>query len=193
MMKTVPNVEAYPKAILLRDDTVVEIRPLEIEDKVRLLDFFMRIPEDDRFYLKENVASPEAVQEWTENLHLDRVIPIVALADDDIVADATLHRSSAPSRSHVAEMRIVVAPEYREVGLGGRLMRELLDIAHELELYSVTMELVEHREMPALMAAESIGFRRVATLINRIRDTWGNNQNLVQMEILLESHDQWWF
>ncbi len=193
MLKTIPNIEAYPKAILLRDDTVVEIRPLKNEDKVRLLDFFIRIPEDDRFYLRENVASPEAVQEWTENVHLDRVIPIIALADDDIVADATLHLSGAPSRSHVAEMRIVVSPEYREVGLGGRLMRELLDIAHELELYAVTMELVEHREMPALMAAESIGFRRVATLINRVRDTWGNNQNLVQMEILLESHDQWWF
>ena len=193
MLKTFPNTDAYPKTVLLRDDTVVEIRPMLIEDRELLLDFFTNVPEDDRFYLKENVASIDAVAEWTNNLRLDRVVPIVALADDAIVADATLLRSAAPSRAHIAEIRIVVAPEYREVGLGGRLLRELLDVAHELGLHAATMELVEDREMPALMAAESVGFRRVATLSNRVKDTWGNLHNLVLLEIPLESHDHWWF
>ncbi len=193
MLKAIPNTDAYPKSVLLRDDTVVEIRPLENDDKDLLLEFFTRVPEDDRFYLKENVASPEAVADWIENLSLERVLPIVALADGEIVADATLHRITAPSRAHIAEIRIVVSPEYREVGLGGRLLRELLDVAHELGLYAATMELVEDRELPALMAAESVGFRRVATLSNRVKDTWGNLHNLVLLEIPLESHDHWWF
>ncbi|NQW22447.1 MAG: GNAT family N-acetyltransferase [SAR202 cluster bacterium] len=193
MLKTIPNIEAYPKTILLRDDTQVEMRPLTNDDKTRLLEFFMRIPEDDRFYLRENVASPEAIHEWTENLRFERVFPIIALAGDTIVADATLHGSRAPARSHVAEIRIVVDPDFRQVGLGGRLMRELLDIAHEMGLYAATMELVEEREISALIAAESIGFRRVATLPNRIKDTWGSYQSLVLLEIELEDHDSWWF
>ncbi len=193
MLKTIPNIDAYPKTVLLRDDTIVTFRPLAKDDKLRLLEFFMRIPEEDRYYLRENVASPEAVQEWTENIQFDRVIPIIALDGANIVADATLHRSRALAKSHVAEIRIVVDPEYREVGLGGRLMRELLDIAHELGLFAATMELVEHRELPALIAAESVGFRRVANLSNRVKDTWGNYHDLVLLEVNLEDDAHWWF
>jgi L-amino acid N-acyltransferase YncA len=193
MLKTIPNIDTYPKTVLLRDDTLITLRPLAKEDKARLLEFFMRIPEEDRYYLRENVASPEAIQEWTANIRFDDVIPIIALADDAIVADATLHRSRAPAKRHVAEIRIVVDPEYREVGLGGRLMRELLDIAHELGLDSATMELVEDRELPALIAAESVGFRRVATLTNRVKDTWGNYRDLVLLDVNLDDDSRWWF
>ncbi|MEE8466616.1 MAG: GNAT family N-acetyltransferase [Dehalococcoidia bacterium] len=193
MLKTIPNIDAYPKTVLLRDDTIVTFRPLAKDDKLRLLEFFMRIPEEDRYYLRENVASPEAVQEWTENIQFDRVIPIIALDGANIVADATLHRSRALAKSHVAEIRIVVDPEYREVGLGGRLMRELLDIAHALGLFAASMELVEHRELPALIAAESVGFRRVANLSNRVKDTWGNYHDLVLLEVNLEDDAHWWF
>lgn len=193
MLKTIPNIDTYPKTVLLRDDTLVTFRPLAKEDKARLLEFFMRIPEEDRYYLRENVASPEAIQKWTANIRFDDVIPIIALADDAIVADATLHRSRAPAKRHVAEIRIVVDPEYREVGLGGRLMRELLDIAHELGLDSATMELVEGRELSALIAAESVGFRRVATLTNRVKDTWGNYRDLVLLDVNLDDDSRWWF
>jgi L-amino acid N-acyltransferase YncA len=193
MLKTIPNIDTYPKTVLLRDDTLITFRPLAKEDKARLLEFFMRIPEEDRYYLRENVASPEAIQKWTANIRFDDVIPIIALADDAIVADATLHRSRAPAKRHVAEIRIVVDPEYREVGLGGRLMRELLDIAHELGLDSATMELVEGRELSALIAAESVGFRRVATLTNRVKDTWGNYRDLVLLDVNLDDDSRWWF
>jgi hypothetical protein len=38
-MATLPNIEAYPKAIMLHDGTPVVLRPLEPGDKVRLLQF----------------------------------------------------------------------------------------------------------------------------------------------------------
>ena len=117
-MAPLPNIEAYPKTILLRDETRVELRPLEEADKLRLLQFFERIPEAERFYLKENVTAPEVIKTWTANIDFERVIPIVALAGDRIIADATLHRSRAPARRHIGEFRVVVDPAYREVGLG---------------------------------------------------------------------------
>ena len=189
-----PDTEAYPKTVMLRDETrVVSIRPMQAGDKVHLLDFFKRIPEEERFYLKENVTSPEVIQAWTANIDFGRVIPIIALDGDRIVADATLHRSRASARRHVGELRVVVDPDYREVGLGRRLIRELLDTAAELGLHRVTFELVVGREEPAINAARSVGFKLIAVLPERIRDFWGNNQDLVIMDMSLRGRQQWWY
>ncbi|MDA0264770.1 MAG: GNAT family N-acetyltransferase [Chloroflexi bacterium] len=192
MMRGLPNAESYPKDIVLRDGDKVSVRPLNPDDKVRLLEFFERIPEEERYYLKENVASAKVIQGWTANLDLAKVIPIVAVAGDAIVADATLHLNRTPARSHLGEVRVVVDPAYREVGLGGRLIREILDIAASLGLTKVVFELVAQREKEAVCAAERVGFKEVATLENRIKDFWGNYQDLILLEIPVADRQRWW-
>ena len=144
MTTTIPDIAAYPKTLTLADQTEVVLRPLEGYDSRNLLDFFRRIPEKERYYMKEDVTSPDIIQGWTNGIDFGRVIPIVALSGNVIVADATLHRSRAMARCHVGELRIVVDPDYRQAGLGRRLIRELLDIAASLKLSAVTFELVEH-------------------------------------------------
>ena len=162
------------------------MRTLIEEDKLRLLDFFRRILEEERYYLKENVTSPEVIQAWTTNIDFGRVVPIVAFTGNEIVADATLHRSWAMARCHIGEMRVVVEPAYRGVGLGQRLIQELLNIAAELGLHKVTFELVAHREEAGIVAAASAGLVEVATLEEHIQDFWGNYQDLVLMEKVIE-------
>jgi L-amino acid N-acyltransferase YncA len=192
MMTRLPTIESYPKTVVLRDDTRVQLRLLEAGDKIALLEFFKRVPEDDRFYLKENVTSPGVIKEWTANINFERVIPVVALVGSDIVADATLHRSRSPARRHIGEVRLVVDQAYRDRGLGRRLIRELVDIAADLGLEKVIFELVEQRQKPAIMAAESMGFRQVATLKGWAKDLWGNTQDVTLLEFSLASKDLWW-
>ena len=129
----------------------------------------------------------------TSNIDFDRIIPIVGLAKERIVADATLHRSRAMARHHLGEMRVVVDPAYREVGLGRRLIREILDIAADLGLHTVIFELVSGRESPAINAASSVGFKEIATLPGGIKDFWGNYQDLVLLEMPLSDRHQWWY
>ena len=191
-MRGLPNAEAYPKDIMLRDGDKVLVRPLEPGDKIRLLEFFERIPEEERYYLKENVASAKVIQGWTVNMDLSKVIPIVAISHGAIVADATLHLDHTPARQHMGEVRIVVDPAYREVGLGGRLIREILDIAAGLGLVKVVFELVAQREMEAVCAAERVGFKEVATLEDRVKDFWGNYQDLIVLEIPVADRERWW-
>ena len=191
-MRGLPNSEAYPKDIMLRDGDKVSVRPLEPDDKVRLLEFFERIPEEERYYLKENVASAKVVYGWTVNMDLTKVIPIVAVSNNGIVADATLHLNRTPTRCHLGEVRVVVDPAYREVGLGGRLIREILDIAASLGLTKVIFELVAQREMEAVCAAERVGFKEVATLEDRVKDYWGNYQDLIVLELPVADRERWW-
>jgi GNAT superfamily N-acetyltransferase len=177
---------------MLRDGDKVSVRPLEPGDKVRLLEFFERIPEEERYYLKENVASAKLIHGWTTNMDFSKVIPIVAVSRDAIVADATLHLNRTPARHHMGEVRVVVDPAYREVGLGSRLIREILDIAAALGLAKVGFELVAYREKEAVCAAERVGFKEVATLGDRVKDFWGNYQDLIMLEIPVADRSRWW-
>jgi len=192
MVEQLVSPQVYPKTLMLRDGTRVEMRPLRDEDKIRLLRFFQRVPESERYYLKENVVSPQVIQEWTSRIEYERVIPIVALVGDDIVADATLHRSRAPARRHIGELRVVVDPGFREKGLGGRMIRELVDIAVDLGLHKVLFELVDRREKAAITAAKMMGFAEAGVLREGIKDFWGNYQDLVILEMPLKDRDLWW-
>jgi L-amino acid N-acyltransferase YncA len=164
---------------MLHDGDKVSVRPLEPDDKVRLLEFFERIPEEERYYLKENVSSV-------------KVIPIVAVSGKAIVADATLHLNRTPARSHLGEVRVVVDPANREVGLGRRLIREILDIAANLGLTKVVFELVAQREKEAVCTAERVDFKEVATLEDWIKDFCGNYQDVIMLEIPVTNRERWW-
>jgi L-amino acid N-acyltransferase YncA len=188
MTITIPDIEAYPKNLLLRDGSPAVIRPLAANDADRLLEFFQRVPQEERYYLKEDVTSPEVIQRWCRDIDFQRVVPLVALVGDRIVADATLHRSRALARCHVGELRIVVDPAYREIGLGRRLIGELLDIAVELGLITAVFELVDHHEDLAIAAARSMGFQTAAVLKGRIRDVWGDHRDLIVMDLPLQDY-----
>ena len=69
---------------------------------------------------------------------------------------------------------------------------ELLDIAAELDLYRVSIELVSEREDAALEVVEGMGFKRVATLPGRIRDYFGSYKELVVLEVALSDRSTWW-
>jgi len=190
--RSVPSFEGYPKHITLDDGTAVELRPLAESDHEALHGFFSRIPEEDLYYLKDDVTDLDVIRNWTHNIDHERVIALEAVVDGEIVSDATIHRTRAFSRRHIGELRVVVDPRFRQRGLGSHVIRELLDIAKELNLYKVYIDLVTRREEAAIRFAERMGFERVATLPARIMDYYGGYQDVVVMEVSLSDRNAWW-
>ncbi|HAL47370.1 MAG: GNAT family N-acetyltransferase [SAR202 cluster bacterium] len=176
----------YPANATLSDGSTITIRPLTPDDKVELMRFFTRVPEEDRFYLHDNVTAPETIRAFTDHIDIERTIPIVAVQDDGrIVADSTLHRSRRPALRHTGELRAVVDPEYRGRGLGSRLIHELVELGRGLGLRSLIFELVDLREQRAIQAAASAGFQEVAVLNSRVMDMYGSLQDLIVLELSL--------
>ncbi|NIQ99909.1 MAG: hypothetical protein GTN78_06860, partial [Gemmatimonadales bacterium] len=91
----------YPKKVRLRDGTEVQLRPMVAEDREGLLAFFQDLPEDDRMFLKEDVTKPETIDRWVRNLDYDRVLPILAMKDEKVVGDGTLHMDRYGWSRHV--------------------------------------------------------------------------------------------
>lgn len=89
-----------------------------------------------------------------------RVLPVLAWDKGRIVGDGTLHRSRAEARRHIGEVRIVIDPEYRNRGVGRRLLESLVTVARaeDAGLEKLLFEVVADAEQAAAHTAEALGF-----------------------------------
>src|SRR5512145_2776296 len=106
-MTTIYPIPGYPTVYLTTDGAQMTIRPMVPEDQDALLDFFRSIPEEDRFYLKDDVTDPKTIERWARTLDYSRALPLLALLDGKIVGNGILHHRRAGARRHLGEVRVV--------------------------------------------------------------------------------------
>lgn len=179
---TIYPISGYPMIYLTQDGEQMTIRPMVPEDKDDLLDFFRRIPEADRFDLKEDVTNPKIIERWALTLDYSRVLPLLAILDGKIVGDGTFHHRRAGARQHVGDVRVVVDPAYRNRGVGRGLLHKLIDMAGEKGLKKLMFEVVEETEVAAQHTAQVLGFIPVASLPGHVQDAGGAAHDLIIME-----------
>jgi len=170
----------YPREAQLKDGSSVILRPMTRLDEGNLLDFFINLTEEDRLYLRNDVANVRVVRSWFEQIDYQRVFPLLAIAGEDIVGDATLHRKPFSWMRHMGGIRIVVAPAYRKLGLARILADELLENATDEGLEKLTADVVADQDI-ALEAFSRLGFRKEATLKDYVLDSKGIRHDLVMM------------
>jgi len=159
----------YPKRLPLRDGYEVTVRITEPSDEAELKRFLLELPPDERVYFRDDVTDPKVIHEWTQNIDLDRVIPLLALDGNQIIANWTLHHREHGWTRHHGHIRGIVHPKLRGRGLATRMVRELLVFAGQLDIERVVIELVEpQREL--LQRYQKIGFKIDAVLKDWVKD-----------------------
>lgn len=179
---TMYPIPGYPTVYLTTDNAPMTIRPMVPEDQDALLDFFRSLPPEDRFSLKDDVTDPTVIARWAQTLDYSRVLPLLAFLDGTIVGDGTLHHRRAGARQHIGEVRVVVAPAYRNRGVGRGLLHQLIAIAGDKGLKQLLFEVVADTEPAARHTAQVLGFIPVAVLPAHVRDSCGHPHDLIRME-----------
>jgi GNAT superfamily N-acetyltransferase len=163
----------------LLDGTEVVLRLLAAGDTDKLHAFFMTLSDKARQFLYDDVTDVNIVEQWTKEANYDHVVPIVAIVNDEIVADGTLHkRNNGPSR-HIGRIRVVVREDYLGKGLGTIITNELTNIAKARKLSCLYVTLAEKSEADAIEAVEKQGFLRASVLPDFLMDLNGNLENAV--------------
>lgn len=173
-------ISKYPKKVVLDDSSEVTFRPLRKDDEKALSDFFKDLPLRDRACLKEDVADPKVIENWIYSLDYDNVLPVVAMSDGKIVGDVTLHFNPIGWTKHQGEIRLTTDTHYRGKGLGTMLAQDVIDIAKQLGLELLSIEMAPEL-YEAFSLFEKLGFTRAAVLKGFIIDLDGNETDLILM------------
>jgi len=139
------------------------LRPMEASDETALVEFFRRIPVDERKLFKDDVTTAKVIQGWIRNLNYENILPVLAFEGRRIVGDVTLHRDRRGWSRHVAKLRITLDPEFRRRGLARMLIREFMDLAPALGVAILHAEVLDVQKN-ARALFEILGFSLVATL-----------------------------
>ena len=180
--------QGYPKQVALKNGQQVTLRPMVREDEKDLLQFFQGLPLEDRQFLKDDVTDPQVIEAWAKNLDYERILPILAIFENRVIGDATLHRDKFGWSRHVAEIRIVTDPKLRRKGLGLHLAGEIFSLAQKLNIRKVTAQMIENQQA-AIKVFDSLGFEREAVLRDHVVDLKGKKHNLI---IMSQDIDRLW-
>ena len=83
------TVETFRKLITLEDGARLLLRPLIADDERGLIALYSSAEPDDLRSLRDDVTNPEVIRGWIEDLDYRRVLPLVAVANERVVGNAT--------------------------------------------------------------------------------------------------------
>ena len=165
-MKTV--LSRFPRTI----DGGLIVRPLENSDEEALLEFFKRMPVDERQLFKDDVTRASVIRGWIRNLDYTNILPLLVFKDGRVVADASLHRDKRGWSRHVAEVRVSLDPEFRGRGLAKMLLQEFIDLGPALHVAILNASVLDVQH-EARELVESLGFVPIATFPQHAIDLAG--------------------
>ena len=163
----------------------MEYRRIRADDRPALQAFADRIPPGDRSSFDRVLLHQVAVAGWTMAVPAQRS---VAVDGDEIVGLATVVPGAGWTR-HVGELRTIVQPDQRGSGIGRELVRIGLDLARELRLEKVTVEVMASNT-GAIAMFEAVGFSTEACLAGQVRDGEQRLQDLLVMSSWLGESDR---
>ncbi len=155
-MVNIDRIRTFRKLVTLKDGARVLFRLLEPSDADALVAFFQSATADDLRYIRSNVKDKQVVADWALHPNYDRVLPIVAVVQDRIVGEATLHPKTGP-HAHVAEIRIFLASDFRRRGLGVQMLETMFELARWRDTHRLEAQIVAD-QTKVIKAFKRLGF-----------------------------------
>ena len=179
----------YQKVGILKDGTRVTLRPMVQEDRDKMLDFFRRLDDKDKLFLRSDVRDQSVIDHWVNNIDYQKVFPLLAEVDGRIVGDATLHMRKVGWKRHLGNVRVVVAKDFQGRGLGTLLINELVELAGEFGLEKLVAE-IHLQAVAALNVFKKAGFSVKAVFEDLVKDPQGRSSDLVVMVCDVQGRDR---
>ncbi len=168
------------KMAQLTDGREVLIRELKSDDLDQSYSFFKALPEEDRAYLRVDVTDKKVVEKRIKGIETGNIRRLVAVMDNQIVADGSLELEGSGWKEHIAELRLIVARPFQHLGLGKHLARELYLMAASLKVEEIIVKFMGPQKRPQSIF-KKLGFHQDAVFEDYVKDIHGQKHDLVMM------------
>ena len=157
--------DRYPRNVLMRNGRSAELRLMTREDAGAVLEFAQTLPEDDLLFLRWDITQPAIVEEWVTQIEAGRVITLLAFAGDNLLGEGDLYHNETNWTRHLGEIRLLMSPDSRGLGLGRIVADEIYEVARLLELKMLTAQMTMDQHA-AQTIFRQLGFQREAVLFD---------------------------
>ena len=178
------------KSFTSDDGVDLQIRIIENTDEKGLLGFFKALPAPELMVFKHRVTDADVISGWCENITLDVNLPLLALDEGKVIAVATLHQNKGGWKRHIGRISCSVLPKYRQKGIAGKLVQELVDVARMSGLQKVEAEFNDKQEGGQKMFA-LLGFTHLVKLEDYVQDMQAINHDYVLMGMDLMTDEEY--
>ena len=172
------------------DGMEINIRPLEAGDEKALLGVFKNLPEPEVMFFKRRVRDPEVIKQWCENIDLYARLPLLALHEGKVIAVASLLQNNGGWKRHIGRISQSILPKYRQKGIAGKLVQELVDVARMAGLQKVEAEFIDKQEGGQKLFA-LLGFTHLMRLEDYVQDMQAIQHDYVLMGMDLKTDEEY--
>ncbi|MGE0600823.1 MAG: N-acetyltransferase family protein [Dehalococcoidia bacterium] len=158
------------------EHTVI-VRAIEPADRDRILNFARSLPEHDLLFLRRDITQPAEVDAWLADVAEGSYSSVVALVGERLVGYATVAQDGMTWTRHVGELRLLVSPELRGVGLGTLLIEQAFAMARDRGLQKLVAQMTVDQQS-AIKGFERLGFQQEAVLKRHVMDRDGGLHDL---------------
>lgn len=176
--------DRFPQEAVLRDGRRLLIRLFNENDADALYEFFHQLPLDVRRFAWDRIDNRALVESWARELDYAKVLPLLVLDGQKIVADATLHRREGGPLRLVGRVKWLIDPAYRGAGLGTILVNKFIAIARGNGLRHLTCMLISDFEADAVQTLRGLGFEGY-TVPGYGTDPDGSQHDMIKMVLKL--------
>ncbi|MDA8018296.1 MAG: GNAT family N-acetyltransferase [Thermoanaerobaculia bacterium] len=162
------------------------LRSMTADDRRAVLRFARALPEEDLLFLRTDITQEHVVDQWLRDLESGQTQTVVAVEPSSsdgaerILGYSSLQLSESLWTRHLGEILLLVASDGRGHGLGGRLARQILELAKRQDLQKLVAQMTS-TQRSAQTLFHSLGFIPEAMLHDWVIDREGRTHNLIMM------------
>ena len=175
-----PILESYPREIKLTDGRAAVVRLMQKSDRDGIVDFARSLPPDDLLFLRKDITDPEVVGEWVRDIERGRTVTVLAEKDGELLAYGSLWLEETFWGRHLGEIRVLVRPDYRGLGIGLQLASDVFAIAKAMGIEKIIARMTPE-QVRTRARLERLGFTKEALLRGFVLDREGKARDLLVM------------